>query len=825
MQQINIRQALYHMRLLSGDADNKQYFQHFFDPKELQERPDLAKNIYGTFNNLKDDFESMQSQMCGIYVTVNMTDGKGRKEENIIGYRVVFADWDSMAEPVWPIQPHFKTSRDATHGHAYWKISDIENADQFRSLQLRIAMSCGTDQKVHDPCRVLRVAGTVHYKYPNNPAMYTVVEDYVQVVGDNHKYTMADIVQAFKLDETQSRIHSKTLIRMKGDKKGEGLKENPFYTEQCKNWLLTKANPAIEGDGSNEVYRVAGYLKDRGLPLALAKELMWENYNPRCLPVWEDEFQWQFEQYIANQYKHGKSVEGCKTAIGTFMGAADIVKPIGGWEANSKINDLPETTMEEATVLLGESQRIARESALNLNVTFDAKTPHYVLAQMFDGLKYDGNKIWRNKKESFVYNGRSYTEFDDDNIKAQIQTVLSKCNPPESLTKGVQNCFETLINIPEVRDGFKISKPREDCSNLVPFKNMIVNIDTKTTIPHSPDFFTFAELDYNYNVDAPVPKLWVKTINEIFDGCQDTIIALEEFLGYCMTYEVKYQKFAVFAGLSRTGKGLICHILTKLVGKKSMAAPQLPNLIQDAVLEKISSKKVALINEAHSVPIQRRDGVVSTLKTIVAADSLTFNRKYKGAKTMIPTCRVILSTNNVPEFIDASGALTNRMLVFPFRVSFKGREDYDLYEKLGAEIEGIAQRCIKAYEGVKAKGGFTESLKMTEERAEIEEDMNPLSNFYLRYCDFTDGARTSTKELHDYYQIFARLSHDKNPYTENKFSRHLKASGIGLKSCKVMIEGGLMSRGWEGIEIKQEVKDGLRGRDTNVSQFQNRSKL
>ncbi len=820
--QMNIAQALLHMRLLSGNENNKEYFQHFFDPKHLQTPEGLADGVYGSFNELIPYFEKLQNQMCGIYVTMNVTDGKGRKEENIIKFRAVFADYDNMAEPNWPLQPHFKTARDATHGHAIWFVNNIDDAEQFKNLQLRIAMNCKTDMQVFDICRVLRVAGTVHWKDHEAPSMYHVVEDYVQVVGVDHAYTMADIVQAFVLTPQEENIHKKLLIEQKGLHEGEGFKENKFYTDECIHWLKNFANPAIEGQGSNEVYKVAGYCKDRAVPIEIAKEIMWEHYNPRCLPVWQDYERWQFEKYIENSYRHGKSVAGCKTAIGKFMAAPTLVEPIGGWEANDKMHEPIEVPTNEIAAELRASHRISKQEALNLQISINAKTPHYTLAKLFDGLGYNGCEIYRHKKDFYIYGERAYEVQDEDCIKSEIQNMLAKFDPPDSQTSGVLKCFKDFVNLAKLRNGFFMSNPNKDCSNLIPFKNHIVDIDTKETFPHSSDFFTLASINYNYNPHAPEPELWNKTLGEIFSHDQDTMRAMEEWIGYCMTTETKYEKLAIFAGLPRSGKGTICTVIEELIGKDNISSPQLANIIQDPILAKITSMKVALIPEAHNVPIQRRDGVVSVLKAITGNDSLTFDVKFKDARTVSPTCRFILSTNNVPEFVDASGALIARTLAFPFRNSFEHKTDPNLKKKLKLEVEGIAQRCIRAYEQVKARGFFTESEMMIEEKTEMKEDMNPLSSFFTRYCDFVLDAKTSTKELHDYFVLNERLSHNKNPITEIKFSRLLKASNVGIKSIRMSGTGGVRVRGWQGIQIKDEI---INGATNNVVDFQDRSSL
>jgi P4 family phage/plasmid primase-like protien len=821
--EIDINQALYHIRLLSGDANSKEYFQCFFDPKNEKEPQNIAESKYGTFTDLLEFFKFKQSQHCGVYVTMNVTNGESRLEKDIIKYRVLFADYDGMPEPVWPLQPHFKTARSPTNGHAIWFVDGIVDSEIFRTLQLRIATHSGTDFQVHDPSRVLRVAGTVHYKYPTTPDMYKVTEDYVQVVGASHKYTVSDIIKAFPLTEQQTKEQEQWLLTRKGNQLGDGLKENAFYNNLVAHLLTNKAPIANENiDGSHKVYQAAGYARDHGVPLATAKSLMWKHYNPRCNPPWDENQRWQFEQYIDNHYNHAVSVAGCKTAVGAFMSAPEVIEPIDGWEENSKINKLKEITVYQAVEDVRLKHRLSYNEAIAIDIALNEKSPHYNCALVFDGLIFNGCEILRHKKVFYAYQGRSYIEVDDDEIRSKIQSMFARFKPNDTFVTGVLKCLCDLVNQPKLRDCFKINAPDEDCSNLVPFKNMIVDIETKKTYPHTSNFFTFAEINYNYNSESKNLNLWNKTLETIFSGDQETITALKEFFGYCITTETKYQKFAMFVGLRRTGKGVLSHILTELVGKDNMSSPQLPDIINHPILNSIASKKIALFNEAHSVPPMRRDGVVSVLKSITGADSLTFDVKYKAARTLIFTCRIVMSTNNVPEFIDASGALAARAMVFPFRNSFAGKEDFDLKKKLSANIESIAQDCIRAYDQVRLRGKFTESEMMRDEGEEIQEDMNPLSIFFTRYCEIGGDVRTTTNELHSYYSICQRLSHDRNSLSEQKFSRLLKASSIAIRTCRMVDEYGMRVRGWIGIKIREDVKKGMLGGVANITNFPNR---
>jgi hypothetical protein len=90
--------------------------------------------------------------------------------------RAVFVDGDNVPVPAsWHAEPDFLVIRDEMHWHAYWLPADLPIAD-FEEAQRRLAAYYGTDARVKDPSRVMRLAGTLHLKEPANPRLMQLKE-------------------------------------------------------------------------------------------------------------------------------------------------------------------------------------------------------------------------------------------------------------------------------------------------------------------------------------------------------------------------------------------------------------------------------------------------------------------------------------------------------------------------------------------------------------------------------------------------------------------------------------------------------------------------
>jgi len=760
----NLQQAELFLSTLTGEDNPIVTFQIFYDPKDNHPPQGLAKTFTGKLQDNIAYFDYVQSQLCGVYVCLNGTDGVGRSESNIINYRTLFADVDGASEPVWPLEPSMVTQRDDNHTHAYWLIDDLQDGNTFSQLQHRIALCCNTDKQVFDPGRVVRLVGYNHLKNPKKPSQYLIKSI------SNKRYKVNQIEAGFTLSAKQDAKLFSWSEQTKKLEDGTGYQENERYNLDFINFCK-KAPIAILGSGSYTLISTAGYAHDRGIPIDTASTILWEHYNPRCDPPWADDEQQNFNSIIKRAYKYAKNAAGCKTVVAEFTALPELperLEPFSKQEvtdiwSNEKLN-----------------HRINRDEGSIVMAQLTAKSSHYDLALVFDALKYDGCKIIRFDNIFYEFNGHCYHSTSDALIKSEIQRQYSVFKPNNSLVKGVFNVFCDLVTIKTAQMGTYLNDNPRRTDNLIVYKNGLVDYtDTKPELePHDINYFIQNELPYKYNPGAQCEH-WIKFLNTVWKHDPDSILTLQEFMGYCLTSDTSLQKFLVIMGKSRGGKGVITNIIRQMVGVDNCSAPTLSSLTKDSILHNLSTKMVGLIPDAHSAAFNIRDSVLSNFKAITGGDPLSFEVKYKDSQTSIFKCKMVISTNNMPDFIDVSGALSNRMLVLPVIKSFAGKEDPLLPEKLSREIEGINQWALKGLMRLRINGKFTESLNALEEKQEIKNDMNPLSRFIDDMCVINEGLIETVTALYSAYNLWCNMeSGVRNPMTEITFTKHLKNSDL-----------------------------------------------
>jgi len=85
----------------------------------------------------------------------------------------------------------------------------------------------------------------------------------------------------------------------------------PENVEEATRYLIDEARIAIEGAGGDDMaYRTAAMCKSYGLSPETASDLMWQHWNPRCLPPWGADEAEHLERKVRNAYAYNTSPPG-----------------------------------------------------------------------------------------------------------------------------------------------------------------------------------------------------------------------------------------------------------------------------------------------------------------------------------------------------------------------------------------------------------------------------------------------------------------------------------------------------------------------------------
>jgi hypothetical protein len=135
-----------------------------FDDNANRKDGSLARKLYGTLDDHWRELNDLNERGAGVYITVNETDGKGRETTNIVAIRAAFVDFDGQPQPENPhVPPTVITETSPGRWHYFWCLRDCP-LEQFTPLQKRLIELYGSDPKIIDRPRVMRVPGFLHRK-------------------------------------------------------------------------------------------------------------------------------------------------------------------------------------------------------------------------------------------------------------------------------------------------------------------------------------------------------------------------------------------------------------------------------------------------------------------------------------------------------------------------------------------------------------------------------------------------------------------------------------------------------------------------------------
>jgi len=108
-----------------------------------------------------------------ISLTINETNGKGRKKEDIIKVRACYADFDDTPMPnKFKLEPSMIIETSKDNFHVYWFVEKFP-LEMFEQTQSAISYNLNSDPAVKDISRALRIPGFYHMK--KNPFLSRII--------------------------------------------------------------------------------------------------------------------------------------------------------------------------------------------------------------------------------------------------------------------------------------------------------------------------------------------------------------------------------------------------------------------------------------------------------------------------------------------------------------------------------------------------------------------------------------------------------------------------------------------------------------------------
>jgi putative DNA primase/helicase len=375
-----------------------------------------------------------------------------------------------------------------------------------------------------------------------------------------------------------------------------------------------------------------------------------------------------------------------------------------------------------------------------------------------------------------------------------LQAQALRIDDPDTKKKrlgaliGCENRVPSILKHAESYLGTRTTEWDKD-PMLLGVQNGVVDLRTGEFRPGCHEDRITMQAAVRYNPEATCP-LWEKTLSEIFANDAEVISYVQRALGYSITGDCREEVFFLATSAidkewpGREGKGTLINTVARTMGDyaETLSFKTLEQRKQEAEtspdLAKLVHKRFVTASEASGGHFNEQK-----IKSITGGDLISCRFLHKNEFTYLPEFKLWLSVNQLPKVRD--DAFWSRPHRITFRVSFRGREDRTLKERLLAEREGVllwlVRGCIEWQ-----KAGLAPPKAVTEAVEEYRLSQEPLADFYAAHCTLGNpGAWTSTADLREAYirwcdveKIYLRLGSKRFALELRKrFKAHKETTG------------------------------------------------
>jgi P4 family phage/plasmid primase-like protien len=306
--------------------------------------------------------------------------------------------------------------------------------------------------------------------------------------------------------------------------------------------------------------------------------------------------------------------------------------------------------------------------------------------------------------------------------------------------------------------------------------NGVLDISTRTLLPHSPEYGFVHVLPYEYNPKADCP-IFDSAIKDI--TCKDEEIeqVLLEFIGYTLSgVDPSWgTKALILVGEGANGKSTFIEILRRLVGRGNYSTVPVksfpdPNSVYGMV------NKLLNVCEEESYDSLRDS---TSFKNIVSGGETTIKQLYKERYTAKIMCKVVVGCNAIPPTNDQSNATYRRLLIVPFNAVFSSENrnlNKNIVNEVNSELPGILNRVLKALDSLIKTKEFTQARSSMNALAQYRKDNDILGSFFAESFTLDTKGKVYNLDVMAEFQDWRRANNIRVDYDMRLLSRRLATS-------------------------------------------------
>jgi putative DNA primase/helicase len=271
------------------------------------------------------------------------------------------------------------------------------------------------------------------------------------------------------------------------------------------------------------------------------------------------------------------------------------------------------------------------------------------------------------KEEIWGYEDGIYVPHGKSLCKEELRDLLGKAYNKNLYTRVIDKIIPSTYVKSE--DFFEINH-----IDYIPVLNGLLNIKTLTLEPFTPHKYFFNKLPIRYNKKAKCPNI-LKHLSEVLKNPDEDILLFQEFLGFCLLKEMKWEKSVMFLGHGRNGKSLLLSCVSNLFGPVNSSSIDLHILDKNPYAPAYLFQKYVNISGDLPKEALKQSG---TFKKMTGGDKISAERKNLTNLDFVNYAKFLFACNHLPQTYDLSDGFFSRWIIFEFPYKFVSKEELEM---------------------------------------------------------------------------------------------------------------------------------------------------
>lgn len=623
--------------------------------------------------------------------------------------------------------------------HLYWVLQTpgyVERKEEYKDILNSIGDYYGGDPSARDTTRILRVPYSKHWK--NDPPFEIDI-----YAASGELYTFDEIRTAFPPIVTNATVRKIARGDFPKDLAQRIEELYPRIERPSSQALLKRDGDHIPPGKRNKSLHVA---------VTIARDAGWglqETFN-------------YFSTYHGLEKEKGRGLKAMRNTIrSAYMGDYTY------GHTNEFV--APHVTEEERKAFSAACRTASKEKKETDELYF---TEYEVkLLELHPTLRVD------RAGQFYEYENGVYVRRTDGEMDALVYSALSDDNLSKYATRTkIADKIAALAAL-------VIDRPFNPDQNhdLINVKNGLFDTRAKTLLPHTPDYVSIMQSPVVYDPDATAPR-WMQFLEEVTKNEVEQQVILQQFAGYCLTSETKYEKSLILVGPGGNGKGRYANVLRAIVGRENTSTINMRSLNERFGLSGLYGKKLNIIDEISGHYFES-----DNIKQIISGEPMSAEIKNKQERLDFrPTAKILFTVNDLPRLNDTSDGIYRRFIIMSFDQVFRDLadeernvkvKDVDLELKLADELSGIFNWAVEGLRSLRENKSFSVTSKNISQLEAYRRENSPLAEFLDQEYVVENNVKSLMKTVYLDYRSYCERNGYK-PKSVNNIGKELRSLGF-----------------------------------------------